>query len=411
MRHCETKRINIEQSDKTMKKSETSKKIYNPFTPRFGKIPPEFVGDSVKRVFDEFRYSINETADGIGSCYMRISGQRGMGKTAAIAELSRIAIDSGYKVIRTYSLDCFTKTIIDSISDDSIIKKSIDPHVAITSPTGASVSISGFSIEKEIRRRSSTLDEAFEQYFRHGGSDLLIVIDEVQDESGDIDIDALGMSIQTLETTCPDSHVGVVFAGLPIPILDMSDMGKGKRATFLTRSDHYELRLSSDMQVADMYRRTFNAGNKSINEQLIKKMAHESDGYPYMIQCIGYEVWKASGPIVTASAVDKGIQLGEKRFFENVIMKIVGDMTDNEIQLLMELPDTELPIHLSSAVSGSTMSRASISRARASLISKCILSVPKRGYVTCDIAYLTRYMKKYGNLLLQNESRVPDISN
>ena len=389
------------QSETIVRKSEQNRYTHNPFTPRFGKIPPEFVGDSAQKIFDEFCYSLDETVDGIGNCYMRISGQRGMGKTATIAELARIAINRGYRVIRTYSLDGFTKTIIDAITDDSIIRKTIDPHVAITSPTGTSVSVSGFSIEKEIRKRSSTLDEAFAQYFKHGGKDLLIVIDEVQDTSGDIDIDALGMSIQTLETTCPNSHVGVVFAGLLIPILDMSDMGKGKRATFLTRSDHYELRLSSDKQVAAMYQRTFEAGHKAISNTQIMEMAYESGGYPYMMQCIGYEVWKASDTSVTDSDIARGIKLGEKRFFENVIMKIVNDMSDNEIKFIMELPDTDEPIHLSTALSETKMPRASISRARASLISKNILSVPKRGYVICDIAYLIRYMKKYGNQILQ----------
>ena len=399
MRHCETKRYKMRQTG-------TKSKSYNPFTPRFGKIPPEFVGDSFQEIFDEFSYSLDETEDGVGSCYMRISGQRGMGKTATIAELSRMALERGIRVIRTYSLDGFTKNIIDDISDDTVIRKTINPHIDIATPAGPSVSISGFSVEKEIRKRSSTLDAAFVEYFRHGGKDLLIVIDEVQDRSGDIDIDALGLSIQTLETTCPNSHVGVVFAGLPMPILDMSDIGKDKRATFLTRLDRYELTLSSDRQVAAMYRRAFSSGGKQIGQRQIEEMAHASGGYPYMMQCIGFEVWKASGDTVTENDVKKGIYLGEKRFFENVIMKIVGDMSDMEIMLLMALPDTELPIRLSSALSDSDMPRSSVSRARSALVKKGVLSVPKRGYVSCDIAYLIRYMKKYGGTLLSHRDSI-----
>lgn len=114
-----------------MRQTETKSKSYNPFTPRFGKIPPEFVGDSFQEIFDEFSYSLDETQDGIGNCYMRISGQRGMGKTATIAELSRMALERGIKAIRTYSLDGFTKTIIDDISDDTVIRKTINPHIDI----------------------------------------------------------------------------------------------------------------------------------------------------------------------------------------------------------------------------------------------------------------------------------------
>lgn len=383
------------------------KKSYNPFTPRFGKIPPEFVGRSFKNVFDAFLYAIDETADGIGSCYMRISGQRGMGKTATIAEMSRMAMSRGYRVIRTYALNGFTRTIIDEISDDAIVRKRIEPHIALSSPDGTSLSLSAFAIEKEIRQRSATLDQAFKQYFDNGGTDLLIVIDEVQDASGDIDIDALGMSIQTLETSCPDSHVGVVFAGLPIPILDMADINNEKRATFLTRSDHFTLELASDKQVAGMYKRAFAAGSKQISSNQLMRMAHESGGYPYMIQCIGFEAWKASGDIVSDVDVETGIKRAERRFFENVIMKIVGDMPDSEIRFLMALPDTDGPICLSHALAGTTLSRASVSRARASLLSKNILSAPKRGYVICNVSYLIRYMKKYGNHLLTNRAAIP----
>lgn len=83
--------------------------------------------------------------------------------------------------------------------------------------------------------------------------------------------------------------IGLIFAGLPAAVSDMLNEGV---ATFLRRAECMDLHAAAITDVERSYATTFEDAGIAISDGLVRYAANATGGYPFLIQLIGYQLWR-----------------------------------------------------------------------------------------------------------------------
>lgn len=147
------------------------------------------------------------------------------------------------------------------------------------------------------------------------GKGILITIDETQAASHD-DLVAIATAVQHVitdadESDTPDEDkkgVAIVFAGLPYMINDLLD---NEVTTFLRRALRRELDNVPLPDVKNAFLETVADSGKTISGEDALEAARQSEGYPYMVQLVGYYMWQSTqrrgSNVITADDVSTGV--------------------------------------------------------------------------------------------------------
>jgi hypothetical protein len=109
----------------------------------------------------------------------------------------------------------------------------------------------------------------------------------------------------------------LIVAGLPAEVARLLD---NERAAFLRQAERIVL---SNVEVADVeesFTRTFTAGGFEAPASLVRQAAEATAGYPFLIQLVGYFLWReaeGSGEI-TASTVARAIEKAQQRYARTI---------------------------------------------------------------------------------------------
>ena len=142
---------------------------------------------------------------------------------------------------------------------------------------------------------------------------ILFAIDEAQSASIE-ELAALAVLYQQVlgdqdATGLPDSDqrgLVLVFAGLPSMV---DDLLEEPSVTFLRRAQQRTLGTISLPKVRDSYIQTVKDAGLYVDAETADLAAHKSMGHPYMVQLVGYYMWR--------SAVRRGSQVIERRDVED----------------------------------------------------------------------------------------------
>ena len=147
------------------------------------------------------------------------------------------------------------------------------------------------------------------------GKGILITIDETQAASHD-DLVAIATAVQHVitdadESDTPDEDkkgVAIVFAGLPYMVNDLLD---NEVTTFLRRALRRELDNVPLPDVKNAFLETVADSGKTISGEDALEAARQSEGYPYMVQLVGYYMWQSAqrrgSNVITADDVSTGV--------------------------------------------------------------------------------------------------------
>jgi hypothetical protein len=69
---------------------------------------------------------------------------------------------------------------------------------------------------------------------------------------------------------------------------------KGRQGTFLRRAFYRKLDPISIADVKNSMKRTIEISGRTIQAEALGKMAVQTEGFPFMMQLVGYHVWKQS---------------------------------------------------------------------------------------------------------------------
>lgn len=367
----------------------------NPFKPTAGAEPPVLAGR--KKVMDDFTDGLTE-GPGAPGRLMRISGPRGSGKTVLLTELGDIAKDKGWVVVD----ETAGKGLVDRITErlarqlpEANASMDIDlgfvkAHAGVSSGTGGA----------DIR---TVLDEAAGRIGKKG---VLVTVDEVQDaDKGEMA--AISQAVQHLIREKKD--VAFVFAGLTMGVADFIN---GEAMTFLRRAKAEQLKSIPDDDVAAAFEKTFGDSGMPIAGDALSAAVAATGGYAYMVQLVGYNVWKVArrhfgeSPAVAMEDVREGAEMAMGDYVEAVIEPALSRLSKRAMSYLVEMSGSDGPSSTGCVAKSLGVPAQSLSSVRASLIAKQVIEPTEaRGYVDFAIPWMREYV---GDHAVELMDRFPD---
>ena len=353
----------------------------NPFKPTAGKTPPAIIGR--EEVIEEFLEGL-ENGPGAPSRLMRISGVRGTGKTVLLGEVGKLAADQGWILVREVATDGLCQRVLNRLLPSYRIDS------AEVSPTFMGASLSKVKLEHV----GPTLYETLARAIRDNGHGLIITLDEVQDASMD-EVRVLSNAIQQL--IGDDLDVSFVFAGLPSMI---SDVINGKTLTFLRRAVPFELKAVELDEVADSLAVTIRRTGLDISDSVAEWLARETQGYPFLIQLVGYQVWQGakrrSSSLIDEEIAEKGAAAARIRFDAAVIEPALQRVSPAGMRYLLAMAsegDEEIATSGVLERLGKSASQVSVIRSR--LLKDSLIEAPGYGRLRFAIPYMADYLNKH----------------
>lgn len=367
----------------------------NPFKPTAGAEPPVLAGR--KKVIDDFTDGLTE-GPGAPGRLMRISGPRGSGKTVLLTELGDIAKDKGWVVVDETAGKGLVDRIIERLArqlPEANASMDIDlgfvkAHAGVSSGTGGA----------DIR---TVLDEAAGRIGKKG---VLVTVDEVQDaDKGEMA--AISQAVQHLIREKKD--VAFVFAGLTMGVADFIN---GEAMTFLRRAKAEQLKSIPDDDVAEAFEKTFGDSGMPIAGNALSDAVAATGGYAYMVQLVGYNVWKVArrhfgeSPAVTTEDVMEGAEMAMGDYVEAVIEPALSRLSKRAMSYLVEMSGSDGPSSTGCVAKSLGVPAQSLSSVRASLIAKQVIEPTEaRGYVDFAIPWMREYV---GDHAVELMDRFPD---
>lgn len=361
----------------------------NPFKPTAGASPPLLVGRD--EVLEEFTESL-EDGPGAPGRLVIFTGPRGVGKTVMLSEVGDQALQHGWVTLAetatpglvsrlqhagTRTLHGLDATAAPGRAVTGITLPVIGGGVTTSTPPAAVV-----DWRQELGRLLDVLE----------GNDtgLLITVDEVHRAARE-DLRDLAATVQHLIRE--DRNVALAMAGLPSSV---SDLLNDEVLTFLRRATPFELHDVPLERVRDALRTTITQEGRSIADEALEEATQATGGYPFMIQLVGYHVWrKATGDTIDLAAVRAGVPAARKRLGSTVHETALADLSDVDRTYLVAMSQDEEESSTGEVARrlGETPYYASTYRAR--LIAAGVIEPTRRGYVDFTIPYLREYLREH----------------
>lgn len=264
-------------ADKTISSSNST---LNPFTPEFGKVPVYFAGR--ERILSDILGSFEEGATNLCALFV---GPRGCGKTALLTYLSNRASMLGWVVANVSSTPGMLEDILQRAQESASHLVEALPEKRLSSVNIAGVGGLSWSTERESgenwRTRMNKLLDALNQQ----DIGLLITVDEV-----DVSLDEMSHLVSTYQHFVRENRkVGLVMAGLPFHI---SSLLSGRNTSFLRRAQKFNLKSLADYEVEEAFRLTVEEGGRFIDGEALAEAVHAINGFPFMLQLLGYRAWR-----------------------------------------------------------------------------------------------------------------------
>lgn len=370
-----------------MKKSE-HETIHILFQPTFGNRPEQYIGRD--GVIEQFMEGLREPVGSRNRCTLFL-GQRGMGKTALLLELSDRASKAGYVVARVTAHEGMPKAIIEQFQLNGLQYFKDDKRKL----KGVSAGALGFSF-------GLTFSEAAErQYgFRAKMSLLcdklaekdkgaLILIDEVRTSAAMREVAA---SYQ--ELVGDRKNIAIAMAGLPHAV---SSVLNDSVLTFLNRATKVELGTISTNLIRAYYEHAFKSIGLEASESVLNRAALSTRGFPYLMQLIGYYIiqYTPKGGTIDDVVLDKSEKAAMGDMEDNVFKPILAPLSDNDKIFLRALARCGGTVSTSKLQAALGKKGPAIQPYRKRLIEAGVIEAPRRGELLFAVPYLSDYLRDF----------------
>lgn len=386
--------------------------MYSPFKPTAGKRPPVLVGRDGD--LEAFRMAVEE-GPGAPERLLFVTGARGIGKTVMLNALSDMVKDLGWFVVNETASSGFTDRIIGSLSErNSHISSYTLPSLSIQSPLGslgATLNLGAMQVGHDLAALdlrhavSECLDRLDES--RQG---VLITLDELGVESPKDEVRAFATAVQHLIRE--DRNIAVVFAGIPSMV---NDVVNDKVLTFLRRAERFHLQNVNLPDVWEAFEHTISDNGKNVDYDVLNMLSEATHGYPFMIQLVGHQAWRASdrnghADIITMQDAAEGIEKARDRIGELVNGPAVDGLSPMAREYLLAMAIDDGPSNTSEIARRMhrDIKYASVYRSR--LIGEDFIKSTGRGFVDFRMPFMREYLREHAAFYQLEENLAAELS-
>lgn len=358
----------------------------NPFTPNFGQVPYAVVGRD--EIIEEVAHGF-DNAPGDPALTSLLIGARGTGKTALLTLLSSIASSQGWV---TVSVPCAPDML------ENIIQGAAQAAQHLIN-TNKKAHLTGFGIgqlltaEWEVPTQEQTwflrlrnlIDLLEEQ-----GVGLLITIDEI-----DPSFDELVQFASYYQLLLRENRkVSLLMAGLPDKVTAL--LGAGP-VSFLRRASQYRLSSVAEGDIRYALQQTAESSHKVFAEGALDLAVSACNGFPYMIQLVGYRSWQAGEDLdcLGEKQVEKGIRRAQSDMESRVLRSTLDELSDKDLAFLEAMLEDEKFSAVSDVAERMGQSASYVSQYRRRLIDRGVIATRGRGRVMFALPFLREYLPQY----------------
>lgn len=357
------------------------------FQPTFGNRPEQYIGRD--GVIEKFMAGLKEPVGSRDRCTLFL-GQRGMGKTALLLELSDRAQKEGYVVARVTAHEGMPQAIIEQLQLNG--SKYFDNEKRKL--TGVTAGVLGFTF-------GLTFSEAAERQYgfrskmsllcdklAEKGMGALILIDEVRTSPAMREVAAAYQ-----ELVGDRKNVAIAMAGLPHAV---SKLLNDSVLTFLNRANREELGLISTNLIRAYFEKAFKSIKLEASDEILDRAALSTRGFPYLMQLIGYYViqYTPTHGVVTDAIMDKAEKAALGDMDKNVFEPILNPLSDNDKLFLTALARCGETVTTAKLQAELGPQGPAIQPYRKRLIEAGVIESPRRGELVFAVPYLTEYLLK-----------------
>lgn len=371
----------------------------NPFKPTAGKMPPILIGR--QSIIDDFKEGLENGAGAPGRL-MLITGQRGYGKTVMLTELGRVAKDAGWEVISETASEGMCDRLVSALVRPGMKLRGVNvqPSIGVSGILNASLGGASFSVDQVALTLREVVNQRLAKMPR--GKGIVFTIDEAQAASM-ADMVALATTIQHVirdedmrDVSDSDKH-GVAFVFAALPSL-MDELLHERVLTFLRRSAQHDLGLVAYPDVRSAYIEVVREGGLAIDSEVAELAAEASDGYPYMIQLVGYYMWRAAEVRGSKEIEEADVIQGKKDalvLFDDAVCAPLFDGLTAAQKLFVKAVAKEAPqpAKVSEIANRAHRSASWVSKYRASLIKERVVESAGYGLVRLSASHLAEYVQ------------------
>lgn len=371
----------------------------NPFKPTAGKMPPILIGR--QSIIDDFKEGLENGAGAPGRL-MLITGQRGYGKTVMLTELGRVAKDAGWEVISETASEGMCDRLVSALVRPGMKLRGVNvqPSIGVSGILNASLGGASFSVDQVALTLREVVNQRLAKMPR--GKGIVFTIDEAQAASM-VDMVALATTIQHVirdedmrDVSDSDKH-GVAFVFAALPSL-MDELLHERVLTFLRRSVQHDLGLVAYPDVRSAYIEVVREGGLAIDSEVAELAAEASDGYPYMIQLVGYYMWRAAEVRGSKEIEEADVIQGKKDalvLFDDAVCAPLFDGLTAAQKLFVKAVAKEAPqpAKVSEIANRAHRSASWVSKYRASLIKERVVESAGYGLVRLSASHLAEYVQ------------------
>lgn len=360
----------------------------NPFRPTAGATPPEVIGRA--GLLDEFEYglSLGSGAPGLLTIF---TGARGIGKTVMLGAAHDVAREHGWAVVSETANGAFMGRIGESMR--RLAEQLGDGPEAKRRLTG--VSFAGFGLtstltpERQVDWR--TLGENLLKLLDEQGTGLVITVDEIH-AADRTELAQLAANVQHfIQDRLP---IALIFAGLPSAVSDLLNEGV---ATFLRRADKIDLHAAAIRDVEASFTETFRGAGVTVADDLLRRAATATGGYPFLIQLVGYFMWKEaenSQDKLSSDAVDRAITAANRRNERVVIEAALSTVSAKDLEFLHAMALDSGTSTAADIGQRTGSGRTLVAKYRTRLLAAGLIESAGHGKVDFAIPGLRQYLRK-----------------
>ena len=356
----------------------------NPFRPATGASPPELIGRASQ--LDALAESIDDGPGAPGRITI-FTGQRGVGKTVMLNEVAEVAVERGWHHIDLTA----TPGLLTRL--DTQVARLLDAEVPgpRRRVTGVQVSgLGGVSFEPvaaaaaNVRTRLTDLLEGLGP--RTG---VLLTVDEVH---GGARAELRELGALTQHMVREDRQFALVMAGLPAAV---SSLLADDVLTFMRRADRHALDALDVDEVQDALERTIAENGRRIGPGLSRLAAEATRGYPFLVQLVGYHVWRnARGETIGPAAVSRGIDDARVKLGTLVHEAALADLSPMDRRFLVAMAEDDVLSSVADLAERLHRDRFYVNNYRRRLIAAQVVEEAGRGHLRFAIPYLRDFLRE-----------------
>ncbi len=367
--------------------------IRNPFTPTFGTSPPLLVGR--QPTLDDFSEAIENGPGSPGRATI-FTGQRGVGKTVMLNKVEDLARERGWAIIsETASAGFVTRLVTEHLPG---LLQEVDPDATkrrlagLTGPFNLGGANWTSADTHQVTMGLRTQLQLAIDLLMQDDVGLLITLDELHRQQ----VEELGELAVALQHAFRQD-LDFAFAGATLPAA-FKDLLKVPGLTFLRRAEHQPLGAVSLDEVAAAIRQPILERGRTISEAVCQGAAVATGGYPFMIQLVGYHIWRQhpKDEDISVSDVTAGITAARRRLGSLVHEPELEDLSDVDRTFLLAMAKDDGPSKMADIAARMSVDMNYAGQYRLRLLAAEVILAPRIGVVDFATPYLREYLRDHG---------------